>query len=299
MSADIKNAVTAATLQLLEPLARFLLEAGIGVGELNTLTRLAYVNAARQMQSRSGVARVNVSRVAAATGLTRVEVSALLARTASRRATGGRGAIRAERVLYGWWNDPEFQDTTGTPKRLKLKGTRNSFAALVKRCSGDAHNTAPILNDLLRSKAVRERDDGTLEVLKRTSVNVGWDAQGIAALGEELAEHFETLLYNLRNPDRPRFAQRVFSQRLDAHAARVLIPELVEHAQIFLEGAQQALEHPKFTGRKRDPNALKFAVAVQFFQQRLEEESIGSSARPSVRRRHPRGTVVHAEARKP
>jgi hypothetical protein len=285
MKADIKQAASAATLQLLQPLARFLLEAGIGIGELNTLARLAYVQAARQAQSSSGEARVNISRIAAATGLTRVEVAALLGRAPKTPVPAGRGAVRAERVLFGWWNDADFQDASGIPKRLKPKGSRNSFAALVKRYSGDAHNTAPILNDLLRSRAVRECEDGALQVLKRTSVNVGWDAEGVAALGEELAQHFETLLFNLRNPDRPRFAQRVFSQRLDAHAARVLIPELMEHAQIFLEGAQQSLDHPKFTS-KEDTAALKFGVAVQFYQEPLLDNPGGSTHRAMTARPH-------------
>ena len=48
MSKDIQSAVRTATLELLKPLARFLLEARIGIGELNALARRAYVQAALQ-----------------------------------------------------------------------------------------------------------------------------------------------------------------------------------------------------------------------------------------------------------
>ena len=48
-----------------------------------------------------------------------------------------RGGQRAERVLQGWWKDPDFLDRNGDPLKLPLRGTRRSFAALVKRYAGD------------------------------------------------------------------------------------------------------------------------------------------------------------------
>ena len=283
MSRDVKAAVTAATLRLLEPLARFLLDARVGVGEFNALARLAYVKAAVAEAAGGGTYRVNVSRVAAATGLTRVEVAALLAEERGGTPRKQRGRVRAERVLAGWWSDPQFRTRDGAPINLRRKGGRHSFAGLVKRYSGDSHNAAAILDELLRSQAIRERPDGTLEAISRTCVNVGWDQEGIAALGEELAEHFETLLYNLRHPDRPRFARRVVCGHLDAHAARVVIPELAEQAEIFLEGAQDAMRHPKYagTGQRTTVPGLKVAVALQFFQ---EPASTQRPSRPLSRK---------------
>ena len=269
MSRNVTAAVNAATLRLLEPLARFLLDARIGIGEFTALARLAYVKAAVRESHESRAGRVNVSRIAANTGLTRVEVAALLAEERGAPPRKQRGRVRAERVLQGWWNDPKFQDPSGTPARLPRKGARRSFWALVKRHSGDSHNAAPVLEELLRSQAVREHPDGTLEAVSRTCVNVGWDEAGIEALGEELAEHIETLLYNLKNPDRPRFAKRIVCGHLDPYAARVIVPELAEQAEIFLEGAQDALNRPKHPSQKRhpEPSALRFAVALQFFQE--------------------------------
>ena len=48
-----------------------------------------------------------------------------------------RGGQRAERVLQGWWKDPDFLDSNGEPLKLPLRGPRRSFAALVKRYAGD------------------------------------------------------------------------------------------------------------------------------------------------------------------
>ena len=57
MSKDIQSAVRTATLELLRPLARFLLEARIGIGELNALARRAYVQAAVQNAAAEGPRR--------------------------------------------------------------------------------------------------------------------------------------------------------------------------------------------------------------------------------------------------
>jgi hypothetical protein len=281
MNDRVKSAVSAATLRLLHPLAQFLLEARIGVGELHALAKLAYVGvAAERVRSGGGPQRPNVARIAAETGLTRVDVAALLAELTGHTSLARRGRVRAERVLAGWWEDPAFLDRAGAPARLKLKGPRLSFAALVKRHSGDRH-TAPILDELLRAKAVRQLEDGTLEALSRTCVNVCWDSEGIEALGEQLSQYFETLLYNLKNPESPRFAQQVMCARLDAHVARVLIPELAEQAQVFLEGADEALNHAR-TPERPDRAAIKFGVGVHFFQQPVTDLPIESRA-PVVR----------------
>jgi Family of unknown function (DUF6502) len=290
MSQNVTAAVNTATLRMLEPLAHLLLEARIGIGEFSALARLAYVKAAVQQAQESRSGRVNVSRIAATTGLTRVEVAALLAEQRGAPPRKQRGRVRAERVLQGWWSDPQFQDRSGAPARLPRKGARRSFVALVKRHSGDSHNTAPILEELLRSQAVREHADGTLEAVSRTCVTVGWDEEGIEALGEELAEHIETLLYNLKNPDRPRFAKRIVCGDLDPYAARVIVPELAEQAEIFLEGAQDTLNRPKHPSHKRhsQATALRFAVALQFFQApapRSGPKTLG----PAVRRKRSAG----------
>lgn len=298
MNEDIKSSVSAATLRILNSLARFLLEARIGIGEFHALARRAYVQAAVQGAAGSGAHRVNISRVAASTGLTRVEVAALLAEEHGAPPREHRGRVRAERVLLGWWNDPEFQDRAGTPRCLKRKGPGLTFASLVKRYSGDSHNAAPILDELLRSRAVREREDRTLEPLSRTCANISWDSEGIASFGEELAEHVETLLYNLKNPENPRFARRVVCEYLDAYAARVVLPEIAEQAEIFLEGAGDTLTHPKYTASsKRSPGAgLKVAVALQVFQ-----KPAAAKPTPALRPRtdRPRGRGLRAGKRSP
>jgi hypothetical protein len=301
MSRQVKKAVSGATLRVLEPLVRFLLEARLGIGDLEALSRRAYVRTAAQNPANSRDGYLNVTRIAATTGLTRIEVSKLLAEERdgpprARKKGQDRGRVRAERVLQGWWTDPKFQDASGGPARLPRRGASRSFASLVKRYSGDANNTAAVLLELLESQAVREHDGGMLEAVSHTCVNVRWDEEGIEQLGEELAEHFETLLYNLKNPDQRRFAKRVVCANLDVYEARVLVPELAEQAEVFLEGAQETLTRPSRASKPRTPKAeaMRFAVALQFFQQpaptnRAQKSGVSlGRIRPPGTRRLPR-----------
>jgi len=163
MTESIPEATRRAVLELLQPLARLLLKAGLGVGDLSALAKVAYVRAACEQGRESGdeLQRPNATRIAVVTGLTRVEVAALL-KGGDRVAHTDRGRHRAERVLAGWWSDDSFQDSSGVPAVLPLKGRVRSFASLCRRYSGDLRPGA-ILEELLRAQAVRKLPDGRVE----------------------------------------------------------------------------------------------------------------------------------------
>ena len=122
MSESLKAAVRLAVLRILDPLVKWLIEAGLGVGDLVALVKIAYVRAARERGLAGGgeAKRPNVSRIAVVTGLTRVEVTNILA-TGAADPVYDRGRQRAERVLSGWWNDVVFQDPSGHPAVLPLR----------------------------------------------------------------------------------------------------------------------------------------------------------------------------------
>lgn len=265
MSEPLKAAVRAAVLRLLDPLVKWLLEAGIGVGDLLSLAKIAYVRAAREEGRRTGgeQRRPNASRIAVVTGLTRVEVASILAAGDAVRPHE-RGRQRAERVLSGWWNDPAFQDASGEPAVLAVRGGRRSFAALVARYSGERPRVATILDELLRVKAVRRKSDGRLEALSRTYATVRWDPQGVMAFGEQLSEHCATLLHNLRFPARPRYVGRVVNARLDPRYVPMLTRDLEQQAESFTESADDALNHPShtLTGKRADVTSLGVAIYV-------------------------------------
>jgi uncharacterized protein DUF6502 len=266
---SLKAAINAAILRMLGPVVRLLLSAGLGVGDFMAIVKVAYVRAARdQGRERRGELRPNASRIAVVTGLTRGEVAAMLAADTDERRTSDRGRHRAERVLSGWWNDPDFQSPDGDPAILPISGSRRSFKDLVKRYSNEPRVT-PILDELLRVNAVRRLPDGSLKALSRTYATVRWNPAGIASLGEQLAEHCSTLLHNLEHPGQPRLVRRIVNAQLDPLYRPMLVRDIQEQLDAAAESIDDALNDRRATvtpvrgGRE----AVRLGVAMYVFEE--------------------------------
>jgi len=284
MSESLKRAVRTAVLRLLGPLVKLLLDAGIGVGEFTAMAKMAYVRAAR-LQAEGNGRMPSATRIAVVTGLTRKEVAAILAAGEAETAGSDRGRQRAERVLTGWWNDSDFHDEIGHPAALSERGGRRSFAALCERYSGDPRFVA-ILEELLRVRAVRRRRDGRIEAVSRTYATVRWDPDGVAALGEELADHCSTLLHNLEHPSRPHLVRRIANARLDARYVPMLIRDLEERALVMTDSMDDALNHPQYTvmpGENRE--ARRLGLGVYLFEEPSTQEPPREGASRSAGRR--------------
>jgi hypothetical protein len=269
MSEGVKRAVELVTLRLLESLARISLAAGIGVGDLANLAKVAFVRVAREQGERNGESRdkPNISRISVVTGLTRVEVGAILEAGDGRPNLSERGKHRAERVLSGWWHDPAFQTPTGEPAMLPLRGKRRSFAALCAKYSGERSRTAPTLQELIRVGAVKKRPDGLLQAISRTYATVRWDPDGITSVGHQLGEHCETLLHNLENPHNPRLALSIGNPRFDPKYVPVLRRFVEEQAAAFAEGLDNALNDTQYTvsAKSADSSTVNLGVGLYFF----------------------------------
>ena len=293
MSDALKRAVQSALMRLLQPLARWLLDAGIGVGEFVSLVKVAYVRAAvEQGRSVAGSVRPNISRIAVVTGLTRVEIASLIERGEAEAPASDRGRQRAERVLSAWWTDPEFLTAKGEPEVLRPKGPRRSFAALCERYSGEKRS-APVLRELLRVGAVRELANGRLQALSRSCTMVRWDPAGVQAVGEQLRDHCTTLLQNLHQPTRTRFARQVVNAQLDPRHAPMLIREIENALGVRTDALHETLNDPKHTAPAGAP-AMRLGVGVYVF----EEAPSGEGASRESESTAPSGKVRSARRKR-
>jgi len=277
MSESLKGAVRSAVLRLLDPLVKWLLAAGIGVGDFVTLVKLAYVRAAREQGRESGaeLARPNASRIALVTGLTRVEVANLLAGEHPERPHDLGRRQRAERVLSGWWNDSTFQDSRGEPAVLPVRGSGRSFAALVDKYVGGNWRVRTILEELLRVKAVRRMPDGRLKALSRTYATVRWDPEGVVAFGEHVAELCATLLHNLNFPERSYAVRRVLSLRLNPRYVPMLRRDLEQQVAVLADSVDHTLNDPAHSVRRKatPPEAAALGLTVFVFEPQATEET--------------------------
>src|SRR5262245_32046127 len=111
----------AACQRILDPLARLFLRLGIGAGEFANLCKISYVRAAADV-NRMANGRINRSRIAVVTGLTRAEVARLLAARTHEMTSRVWHRQRAARVLDGWYSDDAFKGRHGLPLPLPIKG---------------------------------------------------------------------------------------------------------------------------------------------------------------------------------
>lgn len=172
--------------ELLRELALVLLPRGMTPKTFGELSRVAFVQAAAE-RSRLRNGRINHSRVAAQTGLTRADVKRLLTRGFSTQLLISR-QTPVERVIEGWRSDPLFSQGHRNPRRLSVSGKRPSFSSLARKYAGDVPHRA-VLDELKRIGAVSVHTDRVrlrAEAQLRSRHNFGFLSAVVPALTDGL-----------------------------------------------------------------------------------------------------------------
>ena len=270
MTEPLKVAVLAAMRRIARPLARLLIDAGVGAGEFHAIMKSAFVQAA---QDTGESPRANASRIATLTGLTRREVTTLLQTPEDEAPQVDHHRSRLQRVLSGWWTDPDFQDSLGAPASLPLRGAKISFATLVKRYSGEPR-VLTILDELLRVKAVRKLTDGRYQALSRSFAPARWDPDGMTVIGEQLRDHLDTLVHNLKHPSRPLYTRVIENAHLDPSYAPVIRRDLTAQTDTLVDSFDDALNNPDATVKPANEvkDAVRLGIAVYIFETPVEVE---------------------------
>ena len=268
MSESLKAAVAGAVFRLLVPLVRLLLEVGIGSGEFHQLTKRAYV---RAIQDQHAKQRLKLSQITVPSGLTRAEVASILKEGDAPPPAVDIGASRAERVLRGWWNDPDYQSDDGQPLALPIRGSRRSFHTLVLQYAGGTR-PLPILRELERAKAVQRLPGKKLQVLSTTVAHANWENAGVEQMGEQVRYLIETLSYNLKHPSSPRYARFVIKGNVDPRYVPVLIRDLTQHAELMADNFQESITVPDRNIRPGKSAQAAHQLGVGIFV--LSEETV-------------------------
>lgn len=150
--ANVTDQTAQAILRLLEAIAPAALRACVTPQTIAQLAKHALVQAAAaEARMRNG--RVNRSRVAAMTGLSRHEVAAFLA--SERPSVDTAAALPAQRVAQGWSTDPEFLRADGAPRVLRVTQAANApLARLIRRYGNDVP-VVPVLAEMKRLGLVK------------------------------------------------------------------------------------------------------------------------------------------------
>jgi Family of unknown function (DUF6502) len=237
--ASVQATALSAALTALQPIVALLLDAGINTYEVTRFVRWASVNEAASRQSQSGK-KPSISRIAAATGLSRAEVSQLLASTPPSSGGIDLTPRTSDKVIAAWLSDPDYLEPNGKPRQLPYSEGKHCFSDLVRRYAPDIPPRA-MLNEMLASKFVYELSEGRYAPtppgshasLSQTDAITEFGAK-ISALGSTLRNNlaasgpghkFETLVHvsNVQDSEKPKIARelarrcRTFSQSVERY----------------------------------------------------------------------------------
>jgi Family of unknown function (DUF6502) len=257
--------------ELMRELAFVLLTQGLTPKSFGDLARAAFVEAAAT-HSRLLNGRVNQSRVAAQTGLSRADVKRLLARRSDECNLPLR-LTPVERVIGGWRNDRRFQDAKGAPKPLPISGCAESFTLLAKKYAGDVPYRA-VLGELERINAVRVKGD-RVNLTKSTGLRRREDATALTAV-------VPALIDGLRIASAPGDDAGKSVYRLQIPAQSELELAFVKDrcsssAKSMLDGLGHSLGVDSHKLRSKKKGATLVSVSILLSASRLKTRDLGTA----------------------
>ncbi len=213
MGSSVKEHLKLALRMMLKPVVKLLISQGITHGDFSEAAKDVYVEVAVSEFDRSS--KINQSRIAILTGLTRKEVKNVIDRAMSTESIG-KNYSRPSRVLAGWHSDPKYVGPYGVPLELPYETAIEgvpSITSLVKTYSGDM---APkqMLVELVRIGAVVELENYSYKAIRREFVPDALSPELIERLGKIGKYFFSTVAANIeKDEENPTyFDRRVFAE---------------------------------------------------------------------------------------
>jgi hypothetical protein len=266
--ADVREGLVDAIGEMVRPLVKRLLAAGVPFGRVEARLRELFVEVAESELGLPG-RRQTDSRVALVTGINRKEVRRI--RSADKRTAAPRSFSmnHAASLISRWRTDPQTSDRSGRPRPLPYQAARGPcFMKLARKVTGDL---APriLLDELVRSGAAELRE-GEIVVLKGDAYVPKIEAgEQMQILAEDPAELVETILRNILGEGEERLLQRkVFFDNLGTNASSRVRAEMRREGERFLRRVNRLLARHD---RDRNPQAVGgdpyyAGIGVYFFE---------------------------------
>ena len=195
-----QQAARRALRKILSRLSGFAVDCGLSVSDVNSILRECAVKyvVTQQLEEAS---RLNISGVAAITGISRAEISRILKMTDTDTTQGAdRRESPTDRVLRAWRQDPKFITANGVPKALKVYGRGPTFESLVK-AYGRGIPIRAFFDELTRVGAIEMRASKEIILRKTLEINRRHAVRNISAIGDGLNNLISPTLKGVRHPD--------------------------------------------------------------------------------------------------
>ncbi len=274
---DVRAAAKKALLQLLEPLVGFVLDSGLSIHEFHSILREAAVRtaAARQLDT---ARRVNISGIAASTGIPRAEISKILkSKVDSERQTIDRQQQSTNRILSAWHQDPKYGTPEGKPADLKIYGRGATFESLVRKY-GRGIPTRAMLDELTRMAAAEMLSPQLVRAKTSVAIDRGITSHGIRSFGDRATELLSTMLQNMRDPENPRFIGNVSGSNVPHLKLPLFRREVSSKGADLLAEINDALLRATDTAPAEKRSAAKSRVSVTIFYNEILRRDVASRA---------------------
>jgi hypothetical protein len=237
MSEGVQQNLRLALRMMLKPLVKLLINQGVTHADFADAAKEVYVEMAIRYFMEGE--RINQSRVAVLTGLTRKEVKNVIARAATSESHG-KAFSRPSRVLLGWHSDPVYTGPYGVPLELPYDSVEEnspSFKTLVRTYGSDMA-AKQMLDVLLGTGAVVELENGSFRVVRRQFEPERLSPQLLERFGDVAHNFFSTAAKNIEKKSQ---GGGIFERVV--HANRPLSPEATTKFDAFIkERGQRFLE---------------------------------------------------------
>ena len=237
MGQNVKEHLRLAVRMMLKPLVRLLISQGVSHGDFSEAAKDVYVEMAIRHFEKSE--KLNQSRTAILTGLTRKEVKNVIDRAISEESHN-KNYSRPSRVLAGWHSDPKYIGPYGVPLEVPYESSGEGgpgFTELVRTYSGDMA-PRPMLKELVRVGAVVELENKTYKVVRRDFEAEALSAELVERLGKVGHYFFSTAAANIEKKEQGSgyFDRRVYTDSgLSADSIKAFDDYIKNRGQEFLE----------------------------------------------------------------
>lgn len=205
-----QDALLLAVGAVLAPLAQLCVSRGLPIQAVEEQIRQTFVLAARQAHEATGMAP-NASRLSAATGLTRREVTRLLEEEAQKPTLR---PSPASQVFTRWLTDGSLRDAQLRPLVLPRQGEAPSFEALAHSVTRDVHPRT-LLDELCRLNLVRlDTETDTVHLQSESFVPRGDWSRMLGFLGQNVGDHLRAATANVLGDGQQHFEQAIHADEL-------------------------------------------------------------------------------------
>lgn len=237
MGQNVKEHLRLAVRMMLKPLVKLLVSQGVSHGDFAEAAKDVYVEVAIRYFDTS--TRVNQSRTAILTGLTRKEVKNVIDRAMSAEPHN-KNYSRPSRVLAGWHSDPKYIGPYGVPLEIPYEAAGAegiSFVDLVRTYSGDMA-PRPMLKELIRVGAVVELENKSYKTVRRDFEAEALSPELVERLGKVGHYFFSTAAANIEKSEQGSgyFDRRVYTDEgLTPESMKAFDAYIKRRGQDFLE----------------------------------------------------------------